>query len=159
MRVLIFSDTHGNIDACINTVSLLGQVDMVVHLGDYIRDAIRLAQKFPNIKIECVSGNNDFGVFGEHERIIEAGGRRLFITHGHRERVKSSLDALADKVKSQDADIGLFGHTHRPLYGQVNGVWLLNPGSASSLMAAEPSCGILEIDTEMKGMILKPIWA
>ena len=33
---------------------------MVIHLGDYFRDADRLNNLFPNIRFEYVYGNSDF---------------------------------------------------------------------------------------------------
>jgi hypothetical protein len=36
--------------------------DMIIHLGDYLRDAEDLENEYPNIKVEYVYGNCDFMV-------------------------------------------------------------------------------------------------
>ena len=44
-------------------------------------------------------------------------------------QVKSTLALLAQETKRRGADIALYGHTHKPLITQLNGVTLINPGS------------------------------
>ncbi len=155
MRALVFADTHGSISACINAVKLLSPVDLVLHLGDYVPDARKLKHAFPETRFEYVAGNNDYGFSVPEEKVVDFAGRRIFITHGHREGVKTSLKALAAKVKKNKADMGLFGHTHRQFCDMVDGVWLMNPGSASKRLSYEPSCGVLEFEGKLKGMIFK----
>ena len=51
------------------------------------------------------------------------------MTHGHRQNVKFTLDALANTVHFSGARLGLFGHTHCSEYKQMGDVTLFNPGS------------------------------
>ena len=59
-RILVFSDTHGNISRCIETIDNIKDVDLVIHLGDTVRDAAELEKIYPDIEFKYVSGNNDF---------------------------------------------------------------------------------------------------
>ncbi|MCC8169513.1 MAG: metallophosphoesterase family protein, partial [Oscillospiraceae bacterium] len=59
-RILIFSDTHGFTDDCINIINSSDRVSSVIHAGDCVRDAEDLEYVFPNIPIHYVKGNNDF---------------------------------------------------------------------------------------------------
>ena len=52
------------------------------------------------------------------------------ITHGHRYSVKYQLDSLLNAAYFQQANLVLFGHTHRALHTVVEGIHLVNPGSA-----------------------------
>ena len=50
--------------------------------------------------------------------------------HGHRYGVKSDLTQLAINAKRRNYNIALYGHTHVPDVREVEGVTLINPGSA-----------------------------
>ncbi len=145
MRIVVFSDTHGSINKCISAVNTLGQVDMIIHLGDVLKDAKNLEVSFPEIPFEYVSGNNDIYSF-QTEKMIEVSGKKIFMTHGHIYGVKNSLKNLAEKAKQEQADICLFGHTHKSFDGCEYGVRFLNPGSAKGYVGV--TCGIIEIENE-----------
>ena len=73
---------------------------------------------------------------GLHSEIrFEADGQRILLVHGSprkmneylfEDRPISSFERLAE---SSNADIIVFGHTHRPYAKHVNGVWFVNAGS------------------------------
>ena len=49
---------------------------MVIHLGDYFRDAESLSGMFPEVSFEYISGNSDFMMNGvPAEKLIEVGGK------------------------------------------------------------------------------------
>ncbi len=151
MRIVVFSDTHGKIQKCINAINILGKVDMIIHLGDVLRDAQNIEASFPQIPIEYVSGNNDI-YSALTEKMIEVCGKKIFITHGHRYGVKTSLKKLSEEARQQNADMCLFGHTHQSFDGAEYGTRFLNPGSAASYVNS--TCGIIEIENEkIKTMI------
>lgn len=142
MRIIVFSDTHRNIDNCLRLCKNLIGVDLIIHLGDMKSDADEI-QKKTGIEVETIIGNNEFS-FEKTEKVLEFDGIKIFITHGHKYSVKTDKTRLADKAKALGAQIGLFGHTHKPFDDTVNGVRLLNPGSAG--YAVTPSYGIIEIE-------------
>ena len=54
----------------------------------------------------------------------------LFLyTHGHVYGVKGSYQALAEAAQAAHADAALFGHTHMPFCGELDGLTLFNPGA------------------------------
>ena len=79
-----------------------------------------------------VCGNCDFFAGGTPDtQLLELEGRRVLITHGHRQNVKSGLLELKSQALRSHADIVLFGHTHQSLLTEQDGLLLANPGAAS----------------------------
>jgi putative phosphoesterase len=142
MRILVFSDTHRNIENCLSACRNIMGVDIIIHLGDVKQDADKI-EKITGIKTVSVVGNNEF-CFERTEKTLKVCGKTIFITHGHTYGVKSDKTKIAEKTKKLGADIGLFGHTHVPFDGTVSGARLLNPGSAGR--GARPSYGVIEIE-------------
>ena len=129
MKILVFSDSHGDVDSMAGIISK-EKPDQVLHLGDHERDARALQARFPALDFRLVSGNTDIAPEAQTEQVFEADGVRFFMTHGHVYGVKNGLLRLKLKAQSVGAALALFGHTHQPLLEQSGGVWLLNPGRA-----------------------------
>ena len=58
-KILIFSDTHGDINRCLDIIEKADSVSAIFHAGDYTGDAEDLESIYPNIPIYYVKGNND----------------------------------------------------------------------------------------------------
>ena len=84
--------------------------------------------KYPEKVYQC-AGNCDFFAPLPEEGVVEIEGLRIFYCHGHKYRVKSDLQGLAQAAKARDCDIAFFGHTHKALICEMDGVTLINPGS------------------------------
>ena len=93
MRILVLSDSHGNVDNMARAVELTAP-DRVLHLGDCQRDLTALRARFPALPMEGVPGNCDWGSCDQPERLLEIGGVRIFALHGHTRNVKRSLLTL-----------------------------------------------------------------
>lgn len=144
-NILVLSDSHGNLNNMILAVKRM-KPDSIIHLGDCWSDAVRLRKKFPRIPMEQVPGNCD-GEHGFLERILEVEGKRILLCHGHTRNVKAGLLNLEMAAQEQNADMVLFGHTHRAFYDRHNGQILLNPGSIGDpRFGNPPSFGTLVID-------------
>ena len=39
MKILVLSDTHGKLDKVYRVCEKLNNIDLIIHCGDYIRDA------------------------------------------------------------------------------------------------------------------------
>jgi len=138
MDILVFSDSHGEIELMANIVQEISP-DLIVHLGDHEKDAKALSLRFPDIPLHRVRGNCDFlSKTSELEEVVVA-EKKIILTHGHRYHVKESYNALYNMGHFAEADLVLFGHTHIPHYEQVNNMHVLNPGSARD------SCSIVQI--------------
>jgi len=123
-----------------NAVGLITKLDpdYVLHLGDMCEDCHRLEDMFPRKLIVCVKGNNDyFDKSYPLERCFELGGKRIFMCHGHKYNVKSSLISLVYRAKEQGADIVLYGHTHLPHKEDYDGMLIINPGTVGTYAVIE----------------------
>lgn len=154
MRVVVFSDSHGDINRCISVMEAVGKVDMIFHLGDIYRDVEDLKTLYPDIPIEFVIGNNDWNFTGERRKFVDVDGHKIMLTHGHAYRTN---EELAKDAAENGAELALRGHTHQAgdWVGEPGGVHVLNVGSVSYPRGGEPcSCGILETENgRLKWMI------
>lgn len=133
MKILVFSDSHASLSfmrRCIEVTS----PDAVIHLGDYYNDGQTMLEEFPQIPFHQVPGNCDMhrGWIPDPEvRLIELGGVRILMTHGHRHGVKMSLHRLLADARAANVQAVLYGHTHIAHCEREDGLWILNPGAAS----------------------------
>ena len=146
LRALVLSDIHGEETTFRWMLEQVwketGPIDAYLCLGDGVRDFER-AERFIRERDEyavmyAVKGNNDWCDVPPM-RIIELGGVRIFMTHGHNQRVKSSLYYLQDAVRDAKCDVGLYGHTHSANI-EMSTALLVNPGAVCS-----ERCALLEI--------------
>lgn len=132
-RVGVFSDSHGDKRALARLLEQMGHIDAACFLGDVASDAQFLRDKLAQLPhgpvLYAVRGNNDLASMLPDDMLVELGGKRIYITHGH---LCASPLSLAYRTKENGADIALFGHTHEPLCEYAYGVLLLNPGSAGN---------------------------
>lgn len=135
MRILVVSDTHGDLFSLKKVVMSQPKAEVVIHCGDGEEQAQWIKENFPEKMVISVRGNCDWGssLLTTEEITIE--GKKIFITHGHLYDVKMTLTKLYFEAKSRNADIVCFGHTHIPLEDYSDGLYVLNPGSCSGYNA------------------------
>jgi putative phosphoesterase len=137
----LISDTHGLLRPGVH--GALTGVELILHAGDVggsaILDELRLIAP-----VKAVIGNTDPpGEPGLAEEIaLEVDGLRVHVSHGH--EVGSPTPArLAERY---DADVVVYGHTHRPLVTRHDGRLFVNPGAAGAKrFNISPSVGKLII--------------
>ena len=54
------------------------------------------------------------------------------------------MDSLLNAAYFQGADMVLFGHTHRPVNDRVEGLYVVNPGTAG--MGSSPTWALIELE-------------
>lgn len=146
MRAVVFSDSHGNYDVLEKIMEMRkDDTELFIHLGDGEKEAELLSYVYPEKKLIFVAGNCDFGSDKKDYDIIKFCGKWIFLTHGARFGVKSSLDALKEEGAKFGADMILYGHTHIAYTGYENGVYIMNPGSCKRPREGNPSYGIIDI--------------
>lgn len=130
-RILIFSDSHGDTDNCIDIIEKTDNVNAIFHAGDCVRDAEDLQSIYPQIPVYFVRGNNDWFSNEPLSRIVTIDGVKIFITHGHEQNVKyeSQLTTLMKSAEEYSPDLIIFGHTHTPVTDYKGKTTLINPGS------------------------------
>lgn len=144
-KILIVSDTHGDIETLEKVLRKEKKFNYLFHLGDHHNDIDDVDFDLTNVEIKKVRGNCDF--MKETEEIFfELNGKKIFMTHGHLYGVKNSYSSIFYKACEIGADIVLFGHTHEKLNINMSGVHLFNPGTLSMRGYGKRSYGIMEID-------------
>ena len=139
-KALILSDSHGLTDE-ISQIKARHHADINIHCGDS-----ELQTDAPQLSaFTTVRGNCDWTGDFPLETIIEVGGLRFFISHGHMTQVKSTLMNLQYRALELDADIACFGHTHIAYAENVENCLFINPGSIRfPNYIKEPSYVLLE---------------
>ena len=134
MKILVLSDSHSTLSfmrRCIDTV----KPDVMIHLGDHYDDAEAMAEEYPGIRLYQVPGNCDRYRVPPHVSeilITRVFGVDLYMTHGHKHRVKSTMGLLTAAARVARVQAVLYGHTHIPDCRKEGDLWILNPGSSGS---------------------------
>ena len=130
MKIGIISDTHGSMEAVEKALGAAQGVEMWLHAGDCTPDAGYL-RSMTDAPVFAVAGNCDWpNADVPDERMVEAGGHRIILVHGHLYGVRYETDLLKQAAASKGADIAVYGHTH--IADITPGeIFVLNPGSAS----------------------------
>ena len=146
MRILVLSDSHSTLRHMRAFVEAI-KPQAVIHLGDYYDDAEVLQEEYPQLRLYQVPGNCDkyrCPPFVREILIERIGGVSLYMTHGHRHRVKQYLVELLRDARACGVQAVLYGHTHvADCHQEEDGLWVLNPGSCGS---GDGTAGLLEVE-------------
>lgn len=129
MRILVVSDVHGRAGRLYEAIEQQPTANVVLFLGDGLRQAEDSADRYPDRTFYMVPGNCDFGAQAIPVRQETLGGKKFYFTHGHLHEVKYNLYRIEMAAREAGADIVLFGHTHVPYEEYCDGLYLFNPGS------------------------------
>ena len=146
MRLGVISDTHGLLRP--EVFDVFREVDHIFHAGD-IGSLALLAELEALAPVTAVYGNtDDWDVRAAVPKVarVQLDGFEIVLTHGD-QFGSPTPDALY--AAFPDAEIILFGHTHKPLLTLVDlVVTVMNPGAAGQRrFDILPSVGILELET------------
>jgi len=162
MKILIFSDSHGDSDTMCSTTEK-EQPDMIIYLGDGIEDAEKLGRKYPDIEIIKNLGNVDSEKQDEEWlKYAEICGKRFMMTHGHtfftgKDMTQNEMTEARDNILKfmfeNNIDITLHGHIHEPFIYRCQMTpsrhgWIMCPGRIGRIMSKEsiiPVYGILKV--------------
>ena len=143
MRIAILSDTHGLLRP--QVMECLKKADVILHGGDINRPGIveELRKIAP---LYLVRGNNDkeWAEAIPHDLTVTLGGVNFYMVHNKKE-VPAELAGV---------DAVVFGHSHKYLQEEKDGVLWLNPGSCGprrfhqeiTMMMAEASDGKIMVE-------------
>ena len=145
MRLGIISDTHGLLRP--EVFEVFRDVDHILHAGD-LGPLDLLTELEAIAPVTAVWGNtDDLDVRGRLPRVAECelDGFRIVVTHGDQfgRPTPEGLNAAFP-----EAEIIVFGHTHKPLLTVVDVVvTVMNPGGAGPRRFDLPaSVGIMELE-------------
>ena len=143
MKLAILSDTHGLLRP--EVAEHLKTADAILHGGDVNKPGIvdQLERYAP---LYVVRGNNDkeWAEQIPHDLTITLGGVTFYMVHNKKE-VPADLTGI---------DAVVFGHSHKYLLEERDGVLWLNPGSCGprrfhqeiTMMMAEAEDGTLQVE-------------
>lgn len=160
MRIGVVSDIHCNAKALQTALELMGPVDELFCLGDAIyefRFSNEVAAILKEVGAHVIQGNHEetfFGPGGARARASASVDQDLAAWLASQplrkrlvlDRVDFHLchstpweprgpyvipeDPALARFAETDADVVLYGHTHRQLVREIGGVLIVNPGSA-----------------------------
>ena len=160
MRVGIVSDIHCNEAGLTRALSLMGDVDELVCLGDSIyeyRFSNEVVRILKQREAQVIVGNHEECFFGPlgvrarardgidpelaawlasqpHRRELTVGGKTLLLVHSTPWEPRGTYvhpeSGLLARFAEAEADIVFYGHTHEQLVRRVGKVLVINPGSA-----------------------------
>ncbi|MBA2626967.1 MAG: metallophosphoesterase family protein [Gemmatimonadales bacterium] len=145
MRLGIISDTHGLLRP--EVFEVFGEVDHILHAGD-IGPPELLTELEAIAPVTAVYGNTDgFEIRSRVPQVakLRLDGFDIVVTHGDQlgSPTPEKLNAAFP-----EAEIIIFGHTHRPLLMTVDVVvTVMNPGGAGARrFNLAPTVGIMELE-------------
>ncbi len=123
MKIIVMSDSHGDLITIEHIAEK--EADAYFHCGDS-----ELAGDDPVFKsMYKVRGNCDVDEVFPKEVETTIDDKKIWMVHGHRHNVKSSLMTIFYEAREKAVDFVLFGHSH--FYGaeMKDGILFVNPGS------------------------------
>jgi putative phosphoesterase len=183
----IVSDIHCNAAGLHQALDLMGDIDELICLGDSIweyRFSNEVAQILKEQAAHTILGNHEeifFGLLGErararddidrdlsawletrpHRIALECAGKRLLLVHSTPWEPRGDYvmpeSAQLERFGEADADIVLYGHTHRQMVKRVGKVLVVNPGSTGDARdhrnGRQLSCAVLDTVSEEVSII------
>jgi uncharacterized protein len=151
----LISDTHGLVRPDVHTA--LAGVELILHAGDVGGDDI-LDELQLIAPVHAVYGNTDPPGDPRLTESIEIaiGGVRVHVSHGH----EVGSPTPAKLLGRYNADVIVYGHTHKQLLTSAGGRWVVNPGAAGprrfDLMPSVARMTIRGRDVEIEIVTLAP---
>ncbi|MEI6631606.1 MAG: metallophosphoesterase [bacterium] len=149
MRLGLLSDSHDNIPKLEKAVRFFNKqkVGFVFHAGDFVAPFTVKVLKALKCDWCGVFGNNDgekTGLASASEGRIQEGplslelkGRQIVIAH--------DLNQL--NLKSEKAELIIFGHTHKPQILRQSAKLLVNPGECGGWLFGKPTVALIDLDS------------
>jgi uncharacterized protein len=136
----LISDTHGLVRPSV--FDALQGVELILHAGDVGEGVLPELESIAPVR--AVYGNTDPAGFpGLSESVdMTMGGVRIHVSHGH----ELGSPTPQKLLEAYDADVIVYGHTHKPLVVNVDGRWVVNPGAAGAQrFTLKPSVARMQI--------------
>ncbi|MFQ5915262.1 MAG: metallophosphoesterase family protein, partial [Nitrospinota bacterium] len=125
----VISDTHGYLDP--QVFEIFDGVDHILHAGDLGTEgvAIELESLAP---VTAVGGNVDGHLAAGRfppVKLFQAEGWTLLLVH-EAMAGGSAVPSIQAPLRDHRPHLVIFGHSHKPYFGQVDDWYFFNPGSA-----------------------------
>ena len=135
----LIADTHGLVRP--GVFEAFADVELILHAGDVGSGVLEELRAIAPVM--AVRGNTDAADPELRDAIdAEFEGVRVHVSHGHELGAPKPAGLLA----RYDADVIVYGHTHRQLVHREGNRWVVNPGAAGARRFNLPaSVGLLRV--------------
>lgn len=158
MKIGVLSDTH--VPAVAPALppiiyDIFHGVDLILHAGDIVELSV-LDDLRAIAPVEAVAGNVDSAevqVRLPSKKIIPIGNFTVGLIHG-----KYKLNVQQEMIRKEfdNVDLIVYGHSHQPFWGVIDGVYFLNPGSPTDKRHAPyNSVALLEVGEDIRAEIIR----
>jgi uncharacterized protein len=144
MKLGVISDTHGYLDPRI--AEIFAGVDHILHAGD-------IGDPMIDVELKCIApvtvvlGNTDLGLTFKETEIVTLAGKKFLIHHIVNPHALS--ENVAARLRRDQPDVVVFGHTHKKFSETMDGILFFNPGYAGKpKFGAERSVALLHLDEQ-----------
>jgi len=159
LKITVISDTHIPGRSKNLPSSLLKEIeksDAIIHAGDFT--TIETVKFLENLnEFYGVAGNMDEKEIWEYlpeKRILEIESKKIGMIHGFGPPVGIEKKIIK-RFEKESIDLIIFGHTHRAVIKNYNGILFLNPGSPTDrIFSLKRTFAVLEIKEEIKAKII-----
>lgn len=130
-------------------------VDLILHAGDIVELSV-LEELRAIAPVEAVAGNMDgpeVHLKLPSKKVFVLGNHTIGLIHG-----KFKIDIQKEMIRKEfdDVDLIVYGHSHKPFWGKIDGIWYLNPGSPTDKRHAPyNSVAVLEIGDDLQADIIR----
>ncbi len=132
VTLIALSDSHATTTRQLppQLLAALGKADIVVHAGDFTETSV-LDELIATGKVVAVAGNMDSTALKlrlPQRQVVTVGGKTVGVVHG-----SGAPGGLPQRVRAlfpEAPDLIIFGHSHVPFSGIIEGALMVNPGPA-----------------------------
>ncbi len=156
--IAVVSDTHGQDGHRLHgmTEEAVTAADFVLHAGDFVSESALDAFEAASNRLYGVYGNVDDEAVRARlpqAQAVTVEGFHIALVH----TVDGGVTGLEMFGREWEADLVVFGHSHRPGYEWTGERGLLNPGSHAEPRGNRPAHAELEVDeSALTGALLTP---
>ena len=141
MFLVVVSDSHGRNEVFSQLRAMYPNASAYLHCGD---------SESPESQLDgfvSIQGNNDLYYDYPKQIILDIGGVRILLIHGHQYPMYVVTERLIEKAMVENCQLVLYGHTHIFKVRRYNHIVLVNPGSVHyNRDGSEPSYAIVTIE-------------
>ena len=150
MKIGVISDSHDNVPLVKKAVRYFNEtepVDTVIHAGDYVAPFIVNELTALKAKFYGVFGNNDgerAGINSIMPQIVQPplhltlDGKRIVVVH--------DINTLPEADR-READVVIYGHSHRAAVESKDGKLSVNPGELGGWLTGSSTLAVIDLET------------
>jgi putative phosphoesterase len=158
MKVGVISDTH--VPTIVPSLppiiyEIFKGVDLILHAGDIVELSV-LDDLRAIAPVEAVAGNVDDAevqVRLPFKKVIPVGKFTIGLIHG---KYKLNMQKEMIRKEFDTVDLIVYGHSHHPFWGEIDGVYYLNPGSPTDKRHAPyNSVALLNVGDDIRAELIR----